>query len=119
LLGILCRNLGTFYATTLFTLYALKYSQQAEYNPDKRIATKLSILNLDVVMTHTMPFQCFKQYIQQHAPHYDVYLNLYCLIELYRNKISTLLIKAKNIKSQMGDESFDFREVDNGEFKLS
>lgn len=94
MIGILLRNLCTFYATTLFTLYSVKFKEEVNYNTDQRITTKLSILNLDVVMTHRMPFTYFKQFVQTHAHQYDVYLNLYCLIELYRNKITALLVRA-------------------------
>jgi len=32
LFGILLRNLGTFYATTLYTLYAVKFKEEVVYN---------------------------------------------------------------------------------------
>ena len=92
--GIVARNLLTFYSTTLFTLYSLKYKSQTDYNMDARFNTKLNILSLDVIMTHKMPYSAFKAYICKHAHTYDVYMNLYCLIELYRNKLKMLRIMA-------------------------
>ena len=85
--GIVFRNLSTFYATTLFTLHSMKFTDETDYNTDSRFNTKLNILNLDVIMTHKMPYSSFKEFINEHAQSYDVYLNLYCLIELYRNKL--------------------------------
>ena len=65
--GIVARNLFTFYATTLFTLYSLTYKDQTDYNLDARFNTKLNILNLDVIMTHKMPYSSFKEFISEHA----------------------------------------------------
>lgn len=46
-------------------------------------------------------------------------MNLYCLIELYKNKVTMLLNKARNIKSQMKEESsFDAKFIDDPEFHM-
>ena len=63
LCGILLRNLFTFYATSLYTLYAAKFKQETVYNNDPRLNTKLSVINMEVVMTHKMPFNQFKLFI--------------------------------------------------------
>lgn len=118
LAGILLRNLMTFYAMTLYTLYQTRYSAEEKYDNDNRIKTKLSILNLDAVMTHRLPLSYFQIFINQHAQFYDVYINLYCLIEVYRNKLLTLLVKANAIKAQNG-EIIDLREIDDPEFVAS
>ena len=72
-------------------------------------------------MTHQLPFSYFKEFILENADHYDVYMNLYCLIELYRNKVSTLLVKAKNIKIQMQQEGnqFDLKDINDPEFNTA
>ena len=97
--GIQLRNILTFFATTLFTLYSV-YSgkNQVENFQDKRITSKLGILNLEVIMTNKLPFDFFRNFVQNHSKDYLVYLNLYCLIELYRKKLSSLLIHANALK---------------------
>jgi hypothetical protein len=63
-------------------------------------------------MTHQLPFEYFRSFVRDHAKDYLVYLNLYCLIELYRKKLSGLLIQANIYKRQMNDgETFDFRNI--------
>lgn len=98
LFGILLRNLCTFGATTLFSLYAVNFKEEAQYYSDWRITKNFGILNLDVVMTHRMPFSYFKQFILTHVREYEVYINLYCLIELYRDKITRLLVKLQTLR---------------------
>jgi hypothetical protein len=41
------------------------------------------------------------------------------LIELYRNKISALLVKARNMRNQMNSSSFDPREISDPEYQAS
>lgn len=65
-IGILLRNLFTFYATTLITLYAIQFKKQVEYGSDQRLNTKLNILNLDIIMKHQLPFAYFKKYMSLH-----------------------------------------------------
>jgi hypothetical protein len=97
--GIQLRNIFTFFATTLFTLYSVYSGKtQVENFQDKRITSKLGILNLEVIMTNKLPFDFFRNFVQNHSKDYLVYLNLYCLIELYRKKLSSLLIHANALK---------------------
>jgi hypothetical protein len=107
------RNLLTFFATTLFTLHNHYYKDEIEYTNDNRVYQKLNILNLEVIMTHQLPFNYFSQFVRDHAKESLVYLNLYCLIELYRKKLSGLLIHANKFKKQMLEEgeNFDSREI--------
>ena len=65
--GILLRNVMAFYAMTLYTLYQTKYQAEEKYDNDNRIKTKLSILNLEAVMTHRLPLSYFQNFISQHA----------------------------------------------------
>ena len=41
-------------------------------------------------MTNKLPFSRFKQFIEKNEPSSKVYINMYCLIELYRNKVAQL-----------------------------
>jgi len=82
----------------LFSLYAVNFKEEAQYYSDWRITKNFGILNLDVVMTHRMPFSYFKQFILTHVREYEVYINLYCLIELYRDKITRLLVKLQTLR---------------------
>jgi hypothetical protein len=121
LFGILLRNLCTFGATTLFSLYAVKFKEEAQYYSDERITKNFGILNLDVVMTHRMPFSYFKTFILTHVREYEVYINLYCLIELYRDKITRLLVKLQTLRNASGNSSiiskFDPRNVHDPEYR--
>lgn len=58
--GILARNLCTFWAMTLFTLWDVKFKEQIDYGGDQRINNKLNVLNLNIIMTHQLPFSYFK-----------------------------------------------------------
>ena len=58
--GIQLRNLFTFWTTTLFTLHHAYYRNDIQYEQDTRIYSKLSSLNLEVIMTHTLPFNYFR-----------------------------------------------------------
>ena len=62
------RNLGAFYSQSLQSLYLARYEDEDAYYQDDRINTKLHVLNLDVVMTHKLPFSYFKQYVFSEAP---------------------------------------------------
>ena len=108
----------TFYSTTLFTIHSLFYPKEDTFNEDNRIKAKLSVLNFDVVMTHRLPLCYFRAFINQHAQYYDVYINLYCLIEVYRNKLLALLVMANKIRAQ-NQKFIDFREIDDPEFVAS
>lgn len=83
------------------------------------MGSKFNILSLDIVLTHKLPFGYFKQFIDENAKFHEVYLNLYCLIELYRSKISGLLVKAKNLRNTSRDsQSFDPRYISDPEFNV-
>lgn len=119
LLGILLRNVCTFYAMTLYTLYTVMFKRNVDYAVDKRQNLRLNILTLDIIMTHQMPFQKFKEFISIQAQSNEVYLNLYCLIELYKTKIQGLLIKAQMIRDQVENEpSFDARYISDPEYNV-
>lgn len=60
LIGIQIRNMLTFFATTLLTLRQLKKNEGVEYHADNRVKMKQNILSLDVLMSHTLPFNYFK-----------------------------------------------------------
>ena len=79
-IAIQLRNFLTFVATTGLTIWALKYKSEVQYSTDNRIRNKLGILDLDIIMTHTLPFDYFKTFISDNAKDHLVYLNLYCLI---------------------------------------
>lgn len=66
--GIIARNVGTFFAITLFTVYSVKSKDQIDYGGDQRINNKLNVLNLNIIMTHNLPFSYFKDFIQTTAP---------------------------------------------------
>lgn len=53
-------------------------------------------------MTHSLPFSYFKEYIQtqKEYEHDDVYLNLYCLIKIFNNKVEELGLMIKNHKKK-------------------
>ena len=55
-IGIQARNMMTFLATTLPALFQSKFEREGQFNNDKKVVTKISILSLDVIMTHSMPF---------------------------------------------------------------
>ena len=42
-------------------------------------------------MTHSMPFSKFKSYVQMYENTNTVYMNTYCLIQIYKTKIKNLL----------------------------
>jgi len=42
------------------------------------------------MMTNKLPFSRFKQFIEKNEAFSKVYINMYCLIELYRNKVAQL-----------------------------
>ena len=62
------RNLGVFLAQTVQTLKTAKQEDISEQYDDKRINTKLRVIDFEVVMTHTLPFTKFKEYIQETNP---------------------------------------------------
>jgi hypothetical protein len=48
-----------------------------------------------------------------------VYLNLYCLIELYKTKIKGLLLKAQMVRNQVeNDSTFDPRYISDPEYNV-
>ena len=77
LFGIQLRNLSTFYAQTLFTLYKVIHETEVDFNSDDRINAKLQIMNLENIMTHPILYSRFRQYTIKKFPHYVTYINLY------------------------------------------
>jgi hypothetical protein len=71
-------------------------------------------------MKHQLPFAYFKRYVNVHFQNHEVYLNLFCLIEMYKTKVSLLLGKARSIKSNQkdGESVFDPKMIDDPEFHM-
>ena len=62
---MILRNLLNFYAQSLQTLWRASQNQESDIiNNDMRVLTKLSIVNLDVVMANSLPFNKFRQFIK-------------------------------------------------------
>jgi len=55
-IGILARNIGVFLSQTVQTLKTAKQEDISEQYDDKRMNTKLRVIDFDVVMTHALPF---------------------------------------------------------------
>lgn len=95
LFSILIRDLGAFYSQTLISLYTALNKDEDAYYLDDRINTKLSLLNFNVTMTHSLPLSFFKKFITTEQKNHEVYLNFYMLMEIYKVKINELWKKAK------------------------
>ena len=97
--AILLRNISTFLATTFWTLWLVN-KRNTSYYKDERINLKSNALNLEVLMTHSLPFNYFKNFIHEKKHSHIVYLNLYMLIELYRKKLHVLYMQSKMLRSR-------------------
>ena len=63
---ILARDLCTFYAQTLYTVVQLRTNIEDEkYHTNDNLVSNLSMMNLDVVMTHKITFKYFNDYVEQ------------------------------------------------------
>ena len=71
--------MGVFLAQTLSTLQSARKEDILDNYDDQRIHTKLHSIDYDIVMSHQLPFNTFKQYISEAMPSYEVYINFYCL----------------------------------------
>ena len=108
LIGIQLRNLSTFYAQTLFTLYKVLYELEIDFNSDERINAKLQIMNLENIMTHPILYSKFRKYTIKKFSHYVVYMNLYQLIEIYRSKVINLHMMARALKKRTQEQGLRF-----------
>ena len=64
--------------------------EEIDYS-DARINQVPQLMDIDTIMTHKLPFERFKQFMAARKLQYDeVFLNLYCLIQIYNNKINNL-----------------------------
>ena len=60
------------------------------------------------MMTHPILYSRFRQYTIKKFPHYVVYINLYQLIEVYRNKVINLHMMARALKKRMEERGAQF-----------
>lgn len=119
------RDMATFFATTLLTLRQLRKDGDTEHHTDNRVKMKQNILNLEALMSHTLPFNHFKEFLNTSKQEYLPYLNLYCLIQLYQNKLEVVyshLARLKNdhfgIKPQEYSMPFNSKYTGDPEFLL-
>ena len=98
MIGYLLRNLFAFYAQSLRSIYQAIHKEEIYDYTDNRINEKLQVMTIDTIMTHTLPFSYFKEYIKKTKEYEndDVYLNLYCLIKIFKNKVEGLEVMTKN-----------------------
>ena len=89
-----------------------------EIYEDERINTKLTIMNFEVTMTHSLPLSYFKQFVHQQKQDQEVYLNFYMLIEIYKVKVQELWRKAMVLKSDavLNGRSFDLKNVQDPDY---
>lgn len=88
-LGILLRNLAAFLTQTLMTLHQVYFKKKIDYSNDF-LKGKITVLNIDVIMSHQLTFQKFKQYIEDNFQESQIYLSLYCLIKIYKKQLKQL-----------------------------
>lgn len=60
---------------------------EEEMYEDERINTKITVIDFDVTMSHSLPMNYFKQFIIQQKQDCEVYMNFYMLIEIYKVKV--------------------------------
>ena len=54
----------TFFGTTLWTLFSARTKLEGvNYYNDERIKIKDDVLTLDILMTHSLPYEHFKRFI--------------------------------------------------------
>ena len=80
---------------------------------DERINTKITVVDFDVTMSHSLPLGYFKQFIYQQKPELEVYLNFYMLIEIYKVKVQELWKKARLLKKDalVNKRPFDIKNL--------
>ena len=89
-IGILARDLCTFFGITMFTIYDLKLRKEDDIQTDRRLQEKIKSLDFEAIMKHSLPFSYFKKFIEQSQPGYLPYVNIYCLIEIYQTQLKHL-----------------------------
>jgi len=53
-------------------------------------------MNLELVMNNKLPFEKFKEFLNKRMlRNEEVYLNAYCLIQIYNSKIEALRLQTK------------------------
>ena len=68
---------------------------------DARINQMPQLMDLDTVMTNELPFERFKKFMKaRRMQHDEVFLNLYCLIQIYNNKIQNLNMQYNALKNK-------------------
>lgn len=72
-----------------------------QLHTDERFNIKIDVMQFDYIMTYNLPFDQFKLYIETERDYEKVYLNLYCLIELYRNKLNMLVAESKRLRKKL------------------
>jgi hypothetical protein len=93
----------------LLTLYTAIYKDEdGGYHSDERINTKITLLNFDVTMTHSLPLSYFTKFIKGEQTQNEVYLNFFMLMEIYKVKINELWKKAKVLKKKAIDKGEEF-----------
>ena len=114
MLGYLLRNLFAFYAQSLRSVYQAIYEDEIYDYTDNRINDKLQVMTIDTIMTHTMPFSYFKEYIKSSKDfeNDEIYLNLYCLIKIFKNKIEGLKMMTINHKKKDGGKILNNSDID-------
>lgn len=92
---------------------------EEEMYEDERINTKITVVDFDVTMSHSLPLGYFKQFIYQQKPDQEVYLNFYMLIEIYKVKVEELWKKANILKKDalVNKRPFDIRNVQDPDYQ--
>lgn len=117
---IIARDLCTFYAQTLFTVAQLgKDLEDEKYHINDNLVSNISMMSLDVVMTHKTTFKYFNDYVEQRVQNHVVYLNLYKSIQIYKMKIKQLVKLVEQYKGINGsDHNVDSKEQEEKESQL-
>lgn len=107
---IICRDLGCFYAQTLFTVFQLRTNiEDEQYHTNYNLLSNLSVMDLEVVMTHKKTFKYFNDYVESRVQSHVVYLNLYKSIQIYKKKIDQLLRQADQFKAINKSDVLDYK----------
>ena len=95
------------------SVYQAIYKEEIYDYTDNRINEKLQVMTIDTIMTHTMPFSYFKHYIKstKDCDHDEIYLNLYCLIKIFKNKVEGLKMMTINHRKK-GEKLLNISEID-------
>ena len=88
-LAIEVRNMSTLFATTMFSVYMLLRHPDRAY--PKTFEGKLEALDFDLVLSSSLPFQYFYDFILNHSAFNKPYLDLYVLSKLYQELIDDVM----------------------------